>query len=53
MVLINHPDRRSPGVGESSIRRRAAALTNAVFDTTGVRLRRAPLTPQRLKPGLA
>jgi SAM-dependent methyltransferase len=26
---------------------------NAVFDATGVRLRRAPLTPERLKPALA
>ena len=30
-----------------------ASLANAVFDATGVRLRRAPLTPQRLKPALA
>jgi CO/xanthine dehydrogenase Mo-binding subunit len=26
---------------------------NAVFDATGVRLRRAPVTPERLKPALA
>ncbi len=31
----------------------AAALANAVFDASGVRLRRAPLTPERLKPALA
>jgi nicotinate dehydrogenase subunit B len=35
------------------IRPVAAALANAVFDATGVRLRRAPLTPERLNPALA
>jgi nicotinate dehydrogenase subunit B len=51
--LINRPDLPPPGAGESSIRPVAAALANAVFDATGVRLRRAPLTPQRVKPALA
>jgi hypothetical protein len=50
IVLINRPDLPPAGAGESSIRPVAAALANAVFDATGVRLRRAPLTPQRLKP---
>jgi CO/xanthine dehydrogenase Mo-binding subunit len=27
-------------------------LANAVFDAAGVRLRRAPLTPEPLKPAL-
>jgi CO/xanthine dehydrogenase Mo-binding subunit len=27
----------------------AAAIANAVFDATGVRIRRAPLTPDRVK----
>jgi CO/xanthine dehydrogenase Mo-binding subunit len=52
-VLINHPELPPAGAGESSIRPVAAALANAVFDATGVRLRRAPLTPERLKPALA
>jgi CO/xanthine dehydrogenase Mo-binding subunit len=30
-----------------------AAIANAVFDASGVRLRRVPLTPERLKPALA
>jgi nicotinate dehydrogenase subunit B len=51
-VLINRPDLPTAGAGESSIRPVAAALDNAVFDATGVRLRRAPLTPLRLKPTL-
>jgi CO/xanthine dehydrogenase Mo-binding subunit len=53
IVLINRPELPPAGAGESSIRPVAAALANAVFDATGVRLRRAPLTPERLKPLLA
>ena len=53
IVLINHPELPPAGAGESSIRPVAAAIANAVFDATGVRLRRAPLTPERLKPALA
>jgi CO/xanthine dehydrogenase Mo-binding subunit len=53
IVLLNRPDLPPAGAGESSIRPVAAALANAVFDATGVRLRRAPLTPDRLKPALA
>ena len=53
IVLVNRPELPPAGAGESSIRPVAAALANAVFDATGVRLRRAPLTPQRLKPALA
>ena len=45
IVLINRPELPPAGAGESSIRPVAAALANAVFDATGVRLRRAPLTP--------
>jgi len=52
-VLINHPELPPAGAGESSIRPVAAALANAVFDASGVRLRGAPLTPERLKPALA
>src|ERR1700674_1131729 len=52
IVLINRPELPPAGAGESSIRPVAAALANAVFDATGVRLRRAPLTPERLKPAL-
>jgi nicotinate dehydrogenase subunit B len=51
-VLINRPELPPAGTGESSIRP-FAALAYAVLDATGVRLRRAPLTPQRLKPALA
>ena len=43
IVLLNRPDLPPAGAGERSIRPVAAALANAVFDATGVRLRRAPL----------
>ena len=53
IVLLNRHELPPAGAGESSIRPLAAALANAVFDASGVRLRRAPLTPERLKPALA
>jgi nicotinate dehydrogenase subunit B len=47
-------DERLPHpVRTPEIRPIAAALANAVFDAPGVRLRRAPITPERLKPALA
>jgi nicotinate dehydrogenase subunit B len=53
IVLLNHLKLPPAGAGESSIHPVAAAIANAVFDATGVRLRCAPLTPERLKPALA
>jgi CO/xanthine dehydrogenase Mo-binding subunit len=31
----------------------AAAIANAIFDATGVRLRRVPFTPERVKQALS
>jgi nicotinate dehydrogenase subunit B len=45
IVLINRPELPPAGAGESSIRPVAAAVANAVFDATGVRLRCAPPDP--------
>ncbi len=53
VVLINRPDTAPSGAGEPTIRVVAAAIANAVFDATGVRIRRAPLTPDRVKAALA
>ena len=53
IVTINHPEIAPSGAGEASTRPVPAAIANAVFDATGVRLRRVPMTPDRLKPGLA
>src|SRR5690606_4432527 len=41
------------GVGESASVPSAAAIANAVFDATGVRFRELPLTPERVRAGLA
>ena len=53
IVLIDHPERAPTGAGEGATRPTAGAIANAIFDATGVRLRQAPFTPDRLKAGLA
>jgi nicotinate dehydrogenase subunit B len=40
------------GTGELSITIAAAAVGNAIFDATGVRLRELPFTPERVKAAL-
>lgn len=52
VVLLNHPEIAPSGAGEPSSRPTAAAINNAVYDATGVRIRRAPLTPARVKAAL-
>src|SRR4029450_8622919 len=53
VVAINHPELPPTGAGEPSIRPIAAAIANAIFDATGVRLRRVPFSPDRVKAALA
>ena len=53
VVLINHPELPPTGVGEPSIRPVAAAIANAIFDATGVRIRRVPFSPDRVKAALS
>ena len=52
VVLINRPGAPFLGTGEASQGPTSAALANAVFEATGVRFRRLPLTPERIKQGL-
>jgi nicotinate dehydrogenase subunit B len=52
VVLVNRPGAPFLGAGEASQGPTGAALANAVFDATGVRFRRIPLTPDRVKQGL-
>jgi CO/xanthine dehydrogenase Mo-binding subunit len=52
-VLINHPEIVPSGAGEPSIRPVAAAIANAIFDATGVRIRRVPFSPDRVKAAFA
>jgi CO/xanthine dehydrogenase Mo-binding subunit len=52
VVLIDRPGQPFLGTGEASQGPTGAALANAVFDATGVRFRRLPLTPDRVLQGL-
>ena len=47
--LINRPEEPALGAGEPSTVTTAAALANAIFDATGVRLRQIPFTPEKIK----
>ena len=51
-VLVNRPDEEATGAGETSITVIAAAIGNAIFDATGVRLRQIPLNAERVKTAL-
>ena len=52
IALIDRPDQRPLGAGEAATAPVAAAISNAVFDATGVRLRSAPFTPQRVRSAM-
>jgi CO/xanthine dehydrogenase Mo-binding subunit len=52
-VLLNYPELPPTGAGEPSIRPLAAAIANAIFDATGVRLRRVPFSPDRVKAAMS
>ena len=52
-VLLNRPEAAPTGAGEPSIRPVAAAIANAIFDATGVRIRRVPFSPDRVKQALS
>jgi nicotinate dehydrogenase subunit B len=53
IVLINRPEEPPSGAAEMAVGPLPAAIGNAVFDATGVRLRRVPFTPQRVKAALS
>jgi CO/xanthine dehydrogenase Mo-binding subunit len=53
VVLINRPDVAPSGSGEPSVRPVAAAIANAIFDAAGVRIRRVPFSPDRVKGALS
>ncbi len=46
------PEAQAMGAGETAITVVAAAVGNAIFDATGVRLRQIPFTPERVKAAL-
>ena len=51
-VLINRTGVEACGAGETAITIVAAAVGNAIFDATGVRIRAVPFTPQRIAAAL-
>ena len=53
VALIDRPEKPSDGAGEASSAPIAAALANAIFDATGVRLRSVPFTAERVKTAFA
>jgi len=52
IVLINRPNQPAMGAGEASTVTTAAAVANAIFDATGIRLRQMPFTPERVRAAL-
>jgi isoquinoline 1-oxidoreductase len=52
-VILNELDAPSQGGGEPAIVPVGAAIANAIFDATGERLRRMPMTPARVMAALA
>jgi nicotinate dehydrogenase subunit B len=52
VVLLGKGDDPPLGVGESASIPSAAAIANAIYDATGVRIRQVPFTPQRIKAAL-
>ena len=48
-VLIDRPEERALGAGEATQGPAGAAIANAVFDATGIRVRDIPITPERIR----
>ena len=51
--LMDRPEAAPSGAAEMALGLVPAAIGNAVFDATGVRLRRVPFTPARVKAALS
>ncbi len=51
-VLIDRPEIPATGAGEPACCPVAAAISNAVFDAIGVRIRDLPMRPDRVKAAL-
>ena len=52
MDLIDRPNEKPWGAGEPSAAVVPSAISNAVFDATGVRLRSVPYTPEKVKAAM-
>jgi len=53
LVLLNRPEIAPSGAGETAMRPLPAAIANAIFDATGVRIRRVPFSPERVRAALS
>ncbi|MBV9247984.1 MAG: xanthine dehydrogenase family protein molybdopterin-binding subunit [Acetobacteraceae bacterium] len=53
IVLIDHPEIEPSGAREPATRPVAAAIANGVFDATGVRIRRVPLSPGNVRSAVS
>jgi nicotinate dehydrogenase subunit B len=51
-VLLNRPGEPYLGVGEGAMGPAPAAIANAVYQAAGIRLRRIPFTPERVREAL-
>ena len=51
-IVVQRMDQKSTGAGEESMAAGAAAIANAFFDATGVRMREYPFTPRRVLAAL-
>jgi nicotinate dehydrogenase subunit B len=52
-MLMPRPGEPPMGAGESASVPGTAAIANAIFDATGVRIRRVPFSPDRVKQALS
>ena len=52
-VVVQRLDEPSTGAGEEVMGATVAALANAFFDASGLRLRQYPMTPERVRAAFA
>ena len=52
-IVVQRLNERSTGAGEEVMAGAAAAIANAFFDATGVRMQEFPLTPKRVRAALS
>ncbi|MCY3833276.1 MAG: molybdopterin-dependent oxidoreductase [Chloroflexi bacterium] len=52
-LILNRPEMPMLGAGEAAQNPTPAAIANAIFDATGLRLRDIPFTPEKILAGLS
>jgi nicotinate dehydrogenase subunit B len=52
IALVNRPNESPTGSGENAMTAVPAAIANAIYDATGARIRRLPITAARVKAAL-